>query len=178
MTAMAALRQVIERNGLFCALYSDRGGHFWQTTKAGGKVDKQQLTQVGRTLRELGIQMIPAYSPEARGRSERSFATWQGRLPQELRLHGISTVEEANRPMWPSSIAAFRCPPRSPAQLFCRSTDRTWTASSRSTTSASSTATTPSNSKTAPYRSSASDGAPHCSDAPSASINTSTETSP
>jgi transposase len=97
MTVMAGLREVIERKGLFCALYSDRGSHFWHTPKAGGKVDLHQLTQVGRALRELGVRMIPAYSPQARGRSERSFGTWQGRLPQELRLHGITTVEAANR---------------------------------------------------------------------------------
>ena len=97
VTVMAALRSVIERKGLFCALYSDRGSHFWLTPKVGGKVDPHRLTQVGRALRELGIQMIPAYSPQARGRSERNFGTWQGRLPQELRLHGIVNVEEANR---------------------------------------------------------------------------------
>jgi hypothetical protein len=97
VTVMAALRGVIERKGLFCALYSDRGSHFWLTPKVGGKVDPHRLTQVGRALRELGIQMIPAYSPQARGRSERNFGTWQGRLPQELRLHGIVNVEEANR---------------------------------------------------------------------------------
>jgi transposase len=96
-TVMAALREVIERKGLFCALYSDRGSHFWLTPKAGGKVDAHRLTQVGRALRDLGVRMIPAYSPQARGRSERSFSTWQGRLPQELRLRGIATVEEANR---------------------------------------------------------------------------------
>jgi transposase len=96
-TVMAGLREVIECKGLFCALYSDRGSHFWLTPKAGGKVDPHRLTQVGRALRDLGIGMIPAYSPQARGRSERSFATWQGRLPQELRLRGIRTVEEANR---------------------------------------------------------------------------------
>src|SRR5581483_3009862 len=84
MTVMAALREVIERKGLFCALYSDRGSHFWHTPKAGGKVDAHRLTQVGRALRDVGIQMIPAYSPQARGRSERNFGTWQGRLPQEL----------------------------------------------------------------------------------------------
>ena len=92
LTVMAALREVVERKGLFCALYSDRGSHFWLTPKAGGKVDPHRLTQVGRALRELGIQMIPAYSPQARGRSERSFGTWQGRLPQELRLRGITTA--------------------------------------------------------------------------------------
>jgi len=67
LTVMAALREVIERQGLFCALYSDRGSHFWLTPKVGGKVDPHRLTQVGRALKELGIQMIPAYSPQARG---------------------------------------------------------------------------------------------------------------
>ena len=97
ITVMAALREVLERKGLFCALYSDRGSHFWLTPKAGNKVDPHRLTQVGRALRDLGVQMIPAYSPQARGRSERNFGTWQGRLPQELRLHGIGTLAEANR---------------------------------------------------------------------------------
>jgi hypothetical protein len=96
-TVMAALRAVVEQKGCFCALYSDRASHFFETPKAGGPVDGQRLTQVGRALKELGIQMIPAYSPQARGRSERRFGTWQGRLPQELRLAGIQTVEEANR---------------------------------------------------------------------------------
>jgi transposase len=96
VTVLAALREVIERKGVFCALYSDRGSHFWLTPKVGGKVDRHQLTQVGRALRELGVQMIPAYSPQARGRSERNFGTWQGRLPQELRLAGITTLEAAN----------------------------------------------------------------------------------
>src|SRR5947199_9158568 len=80
-TVMAGLREVIETKGLFCALYSDRGSHFFHTPKAGEPVDKQRLTQVGRALKELGVQMIPAYSPQARGRSERNFGTWQGRLP-------------------------------------------------------------------------------------------------
>lgn len=96
-TVMAGLREVIESKGLFCALYSDRGSHFFVTPKAGEPVDKHRLTQVGRALKELGVQMIPAYSPQARGRSERNFGTWQGRLPQELRLAGINTLEEANR---------------------------------------------------------------------------------
>jgi transposase len=96
-TVMAALREVIERKGVFCALYSDRASHFFETPKAGGPVDPRRLTQVGRALKELGIQMIPGYSPQARGRSERRFGTWQGRLPQELRLAGIRTLEEANR---------------------------------------------------------------------------------
>src|SRR6476469_1869755 len=95
-TVMAGLREVIERKGVFCALYSDRGSHFWLTPKVGGKVDAHRLTQVGRALHELGVHMIPAYSPQARGRSERNFSTWQGRLPQELRLHKITSVEAAN----------------------------------------------------------------------------------
>jgi len=106
-TVMAAIREVIERKGLFCALYSDRGSHFWLTPKAGGKVDPHRLTQLGRALRDLGVQMIPAYSPQARGRSERSFGTWQGRLPQELRLHRISTVAEANRFLGERYVAQF-----------------------------------------------------------------------
>jgi transposase len=72
-TVMAGLREVIETQGLFCALYSDRGSHFFVTPKAGEKVDQRRLTQVGRALKELGVQMIPAYSPQARGRSERSL---------------------------------------------------------------------------------------------------------
>src|SRR5437660_2250202 len=107
VTVLAGLKEVIERKGLFCALYSDRGSHFWLTPKAGEGVDPHRLTQVGRALRELGVRMIPAYSPQARGRSERSFGTWQGRLPQELRLAGIGTVEAANVFLRERYIAEF-----------------------------------------------------------------------
>src|SRR6201990_2853771 len=106
-TVMAALREVIETKGLFCAVYSARRSHFWLTPTAGGKVDRQRVTQVGRALRDLGVQMIPAYSPQARGRGERNFGTWQGRLPQELRLRSIRTVEEANRFLCEEYIAEF-----------------------------------------------------------------------
>lgn len=106
-TVMAALREVIEREGLFCTLYSDRASHFFVTPKAGEPVDKSRLTQVGRALKELGVQMIPAYSPQARGRSERSFGTWQSRLPQELRLAGITGLDEANRFLRERYIAEF-----------------------------------------------------------------------
>jgi hypothetical protein len=106
-TVMAGLREVIEAKGLFCALYSDRGSHFFVTVKAGEKVDKHRLTQVGRAMKELGVQMIPAYSPQARGRSERSFGTWQGRLPQELRLAAITTVEAANAFLCKRYMAEF-----------------------------------------------------------------------
>jgi len=106
-TVMAGLREVIETQGLFCALYSDRGSHFFVTVKEGEKVDKHRLTQVGRAMKELGVQMIAAYSPQARGRSERSFGTWQGRLPQELRLAGITTPEGANTFLRERYIAEF-----------------------------------------------------------------------
>jgi len=107
LTVMAGLKEVIERKGVFCALYSDRGSHFWHTPKAGGKIDPHRLTQVGRALRELGVQMIPAYSPQGRGRSERNFGTWQGRLPQELRLRGIRSLEAANRFLREHYMAEF-----------------------------------------------------------------------
>ena len=106
-TVMEGLRTVIDRKGLFCALYSDRGSHFFVTPKAGEKVDKHRPTQVGRALKELGVQMIPAYSAQARGRSERSFGTWQGRLPQELRLAGITTLPAANEFLSQQYIAVF-----------------------------------------------------------------------
>ena len=106
-TVLAALREVVERKGVFCALYSDRASHFFYTPKAGEAVDRERVTQVGRALQELGVQMIPAYSPQARGRSERNFSTWQGRLPQELRLAGITTVEAANRFLRDGYLAEF-----------------------------------------------------------------------
>jgi transposase len=91
-----ALREVIGERGLFCSLYTDRGSHYFYTPKAGEKVSKTQQTQVGRSLAHLGIEHIAAYSPEARGRSERAFGTLQGRLPKDLRLAGITTVDAAN----------------------------------------------------------------------------------
>ncbi|HYL11518.1 MAG TPA: ISNCY family transposase, partial [Terriglobales bacterium] len=106
-TVLAALRAVVEKKGLFCALYSDRASHFFETPKAGAKIDPQRLTQVGRALQQLGIRMIPAYSPQARGRSERNFGTWQGRLPQELRLRGIHTLEAANGFLREEYVAEF-----------------------------------------------------------------------
>ena len=97
MSSFQALDEVIAEKGLFCSLYADRGSHYWHTREAGGKVDKDNPTQVGRALEQLGIELIPAYSPEAHGRSERMFGTLQGRLPQELRLAGITHMEAANR---------------------------------------------------------------------------------
>jgi len=89
--------QTVARYGLFASLYSDRGSHYFHTPKAGEKVDKLNLTEVGRALRQLGIEHIAAYSPEARGRSERAFQTHQGRLPQELARAGITDMGSANR---------------------------------------------------------------------------------
>jgi len=91
-----ALSEVIGEHGLFCALYTDRGSHYFYTPKAGEKVSKVQQTQVGRALSHLGIEHIAAYSPQARGRSERVFGTLQGRLPKDMRLAGIKTAEAAN----------------------------------------------------------------------------------
>jgi transposase len=94
---LAGLKEMIEEYGLFCSLYTDRGSHFFHTPKAGGPVDKSQLTQIGRALAHLGIEHIPSYSPQARGRMERFFGSWQGRLPQELQRANIRTLAQANR---------------------------------------------------------------------------------
>ena len=97
MSSFQALSEVIAAEGLFSSLYADRASHYWHTPEAGGKVDKDNPTQVGRALQQLCIELIPAYSPEARGRSERMFGTLQKRLPQELRLAGITDMAGANR---------------------------------------------------------------------------------
>jgi transposase len=96
VTVMAALKRVVETQGLFCSLYSDRGSHMAWTPKAGEPAHPRNPTQIARALDQLGIELILAYSPQARGRCERIFGTWQGRLPQELRLRNITTVEAAN----------------------------------------------------------------------------------
>lgn len=96
-SSLRGVREVIVARGLFSSFYSDRGSHYWNTPEADGKVDKINLTQFGRAMKQLGIETIPAYSPEARGRSERAFGTHQGRLPQELALVGVTTMVQANR---------------------------------------------------------------------------------
>lgn len=97
LSSFRALAEVIERHGLFCELYTDRGSHYFHTPKAGEPVSKAARTQVGRALAQLGIRHIAAYSPQARGRSERAFRTLQERLPKELELAEITTIEAANR---------------------------------------------------------------------------------
>jgi transposase len=114
VSSFLGVKEVIEKQGLFCSLYVDRGSHYWHTPEAGGKVDKRNPTQFGRGLRQLGIELIPAYSPEARGRSERAFGTHQERLPKELALAGITDMAEANRYLaevyMPNHNAEFTCP--------------------------------------------------------------------
>lgn len=114
--------QTIARHGMFCSLYTDRGSHYFHTAEAGGKVDRLNLTQVGRGLRQLGIEHIAAYSPEARGRSERAFDTHQGRLPKELAKAGITDMNEANdyleRVYRPNHNAEFALPALEPGSAF------------------------------------------------------------
>ena len=92
-----ALLEVFGQQGLPLSLYTDRGSHYFFTPQADGKVDRRQLTQVGRALSHLGVEHIAAYSPQARGRSERLFQTLQDRLVKELALAGITTTDAANR---------------------------------------------------------------------------------
>lgn len=121
-SSFRALGEVIERHGLFCELYTDRGSHYFHTPKAGEPVSKTSLTQVGRALAQLGIRHIAAYSPEARGRSERAFRTLQDRLPKELALAGMTTLAAANR--WlaesytPAHNAAFAVAPAEAGSAF------------------------------------------------------------
>ena len=121
-SSFQGVREVIVSRGLFSSLYTDRGSHYWHTPEAGGKVDKVNLTQFGRAMKHLGIEMIPAYSPEARGRSERAFATHQGRLPKELAAAGIATLEGANRYLEevyrPAFNAEFQQPAREEGSAF------------------------------------------------------------
>ncbi len=96
MSSFLGLAETIAAHGLFGALYTDRGSHYFRTPEAGGKVDKTRLTQVGRALAQLGIRHIPSYSAQGRGRMERAFGTLQDRLMSELRLAGVTTIEAGN----------------------------------------------------------------------------------
>jgi transposase len=121
-SSFRGLAEVVARHGLFCSLYTDRGSHYFHTPEAGGKVSRTALTQVGRALAQLGIEHIAAYSPQARGRSERAFGTLQDRLPKEMALAGIATVEAANR--WLAEVyihehnCAFAVEPGQPGSGF------------------------------------------------------------
>jgi transposase len=107
ISSFQGVKETIEKRGLFSSFYSDRGSHYWYTPEVGGKVDRNNLTQFGRAMAHLGICTIAAYSPEARGRSERAFETHQGRLPKELALMGITTMEAANRYLMETYLPAF-----------------------------------------------------------------------
>lgn len=96
-SSFRGLKEAIEAHGLFSSFYTDRGSHYFFTPKAGEKVDKERLTQVGRALAQLGIEHIPSYSPEGRGRMERLWGTLQSRLPPLLRQADVGDVEAANR---------------------------------------------------------------------------------
>ena len=115
-SSLRGVKEVIEARGLFSALYTDRGSHYWHTPQAGGKVDKVHLTQFGQAMARLGIEMIPAYSPEARGRSERMFRTHQDRLPKELAAVGITDMAAANRYLKEVYLPAFNAEFMQPAQ--------------------------------------------------------------
>ena len=121
-SSFLGMREVIESRGVPSSFYSDRGSHYWTTPEAGGKVDKANPTQFGRAMRQLSIQMIAAYSPEARGRSERQFKTLQDRLPKELALRGITSLEAANRfpreEYLPRYNAQFQVPAREEGTAF------------------------------------------------------------
>ena len=122
MSSFLGLAETIAAQGLFGSLYTDRGGHYFFTRKGESKVDKKELTQVGRALSQLGITHIPSYSPQGRGRMERVFGTLQKRLPQELRLAKIRTIAGANRYLKERFIAEynarFAVPAAEPGSAF------------------------------------------------------------
>ena len=128
VSSFRGVREVIEARGLFCSLYTDRGSHYWHTPEAGGKVDKKNPTQFGRAMQELGVEMIAAYSPQARGRSERAFRTHQDRLVKELKAAQITDLEAANEyirdhylPAW---NAEFCRPAEESGERFVKAPDR------------------------------------------------------
>ncbi len=129
-SSFRGLIETIAAKGLFCALYSDRGSHYFHTPEAGGQVAKGVLTQVGRALSQLGIEHIAAYSPEARGRSERAFRTLQDRLPKELALAGIADIEAANAFIrdhyLPAHNARFAVKPADAASAFVPVAEAQW----------------------------------------------------
>lgn len=122
LSSFRGVDEVIAGHGLFSSFYSDRGSHYWHTPTAGGKVDKVNPTQFGRALKQLGIEMIAAYSPQARGRSERMFRTHQERLPKELAAAGITGMAAANRYLAsmyrPAFNAEFMQPAREEGSAF------------------------------------------------------------
>ena len=121
-SSFRGIKEVIDSHGLFASLYTDRGAHYWHTPEAGGKVNKEMPTQFGRAMRQLGIEMIPAYSPEARGRSERAFKTHQDRLVKELAVAAITDMKKANKYIahvyMPAHNAEFAVPAEEANSMF------------------------------------------------------------
>ena len=121
-SSFRGIKEVIDSHGLFASLYTDRGAHYWHTPEAGGKVNKELPTQFGRAMRQLGIEMIPAYSPEARGRSERAFKTHQDRLVKELAVAAITDMKKANKYIahvyMPAHNAEFAVPAEEANSMF------------------------------------------------------------
>ena len=121
-SSFRGIKEVIDSHGLFASLYTDRGAHYWHTPEAGGKVNKELPTQFGRAMRHLGIEMIPAYSPEARGRSERAFKTHQDRLVKELAVAAITDMKKANKYIasvyMPAHNAEFAVPAEEANSMF------------------------------------------------------------
>jgi hypothetical protein len=129
-SSLRGIAEVVAKHGVFCSLYTDRGSHYFFTPEAGGRVSKTILTQVGRGLKQLGIEHIAAYSPQARGRSERAFLTLQDRLPKEMALAGITTPEAANRWLTETYIAEhnrlFAIEPEQEHSAFVSDTAGAW----------------------------------------------------
>jgi len=121
-SSFRGIREVIEKHGVFASLYTDRGTHYWHTPEAGGRVDRELPTQFRRAMKQIGVEMIPAYSPQARGRSERVFGTHQNRLVKELALAGITDMNQANDYLkhiyMPAYNAEFTVEPLESARLF------------------------------------------------------------
>jgi len=130
LSSFRGLIETIAAKGLFCSLYTDRGSHYFHTPEAGGPVARGVLTQVGRALAQLGIEHIAAYSPEARGRSERAFRTLQDRLPKELALAGVTDIEAANafiREVYlPAHNARFAAEPAEAGSAFVPVAEAQW----------------------------------------------------
>jgi transposase len=126
MGVLRALHRVVSEEGIPGSLYTDRASWAFETPIAGGGVDKTHLTSVGQVLKRLGVEHIPSYSPQGRGRSERMNRTLQDRLVNELEVAGIDTIEEANRYLRdtyrPDHNSRFCVPPRDPESAFVRTT--------------------------------------------------------
>lgn len=135
LSSFLGISEVIAAYGLFSSFYSDRGSHYWHTPTAGGKVDKANPTQFGRALKQLGIEMIAAYSPQARGRSERMFRTHQARLPKELAAAGITSMAAANHYLASVCRLAFNAEPRKQAAPSCHGSGAHWMISCASNSS-------------------------------------------